>query len=783
MVMEVRAVASVLPVYVTRFIGRERELQALRRLLPRGLEGGDKFKTTEAGQRLLSLVGPGGCGKTRLAVELARSLLLPRTDERHVVSVRVRWVELASASDGAGLSSALAAAFHLREPPSALRLRDALNTEPTLLVLDNCEQIATHCARLLDQLLPFCPELVVVATSRVPLHARSEYAFVVPPLATAPTEESDGPHGLPSEATRLFLDRAAMVMPGYELLGENVQAVHALCQRLDGSPLAIELAASWIRVLSAHDLLIEVNRNLDILSSSAATVVDRHRSLRAVLDSSWLWLDDRERRVLRRLSIFVGSFSRDAAVAVAGASLSSLLSLAEKSLIQRLPQTASGTRYHLHQVVRDYALDRLVESPLDAEDARSRLLDHFLEIGGAEDIWPTGTDAVTVDRWTQDQANLIWVLQWAVERGDAERALRLSAGLYGFWLYASPVSVYTSAVEAALALPWKAESTSTAAARAMTLCIAGFGAVWASDFERARRWFAEAVALYRELGDERMVAWSLSAWGYALAVSGAPEEAERLEKQSFAIVQRLGDQRDLAWASHRLGEIAFARGDLDRAQRLLEEGCRRLEDLGLIYGLYRARSILADVYRVKAEWALALTCYQRSLALLPQTPTGGAEILEGMAQIAEVLQRPALAARLFGCGHAWRQTYGLGRFYFYEVEHSRSLTRAQEQISPDEWHTNYMAGWQLGPEQAIEEGRRAGTELAQVAAVHAASGLSGRQREIVRLVAQGLSNADVAARLVVSRRTVEAHLRSIYETLGVATRMAAVREAERRHLI
>ncbi len=147
-----------------------------------------------------------------------------------------------------------------------------------------------------------------------------------------------------------------MVMPGYELLGENVQAVNALCRRLDGSPLAIELAASWIRVLSAHDLLAEVNRNLDILSSSASTVVDRHRSVRAVLDSSWRWLDDRERQVLRRLSVFVGSFSREAAVAVAGATLSSLLSLAEKSLIQRLPDTASGTRYHLHQVVRDYGL-------------------------------------------------------------------------------------------------------------------------------------------------------------------------------------------------------------------------------------------------------------------------------------------------------------------------------------------------------------------------------------------------------------------------------------------
>ena len=782
MVMDLHA-TRMLPVYVTRFVGREGELQTLRHLVSGAVDGCDQSASAAERERLLTLVGPGGCGKTRLAVELARGFT-PSTDEHHASVARIRWVDLASASDGAGLSSALASALHLRDVQSVHGLRNALKTEPTVLVLDNCEQIAADCARVLDQLLPSCPDLVVVATSRVPLHASLEYAFLVPPLGTAPAAESVGGDAFRSEAARLFLDRAGMVMPGYELLGESLQAVNALCQRLDGSPLAIELAASWIRVLSANDLLIEVNHSLDILSSSASTLVDRHRSLRAVLDSSWLWLDDRERQVLARLSVFVGSFSREAAVAVAGASLSSLLSLAEKSLIQRLPETASGTRYQLHQVVRDYGLDRLAESPLDAEDARSKLLDHLLEtIGPPGEAWAAGTDAASVDRSAHDQANLISVLHWAVERGDAERALRLSAGLFGFQLFASPVSVFTSAVEGALALPWNAASASTAEARAMTLCVAGYGSVWASNFHRARQRFAEATALYRDLNDERRVAWSLQGWGYASTLAGEPEEGQRLEEQSLEIVQRLGDHRGLAWTSHDLGEIAFARGDLDRAQHFLEEGCRRFDDLGLTYGMYRAHSLLGDVYRLKAEWVLALTWYERSLALLPQTPTGGAEILEGLAQIAEALKKPALAARLFGCGHAWRQMYGLGRFYFYEMEHSRSLTRAQEQISPDQWLTNYSAGWQLRPEQAVEEGRRAGTELAEVAAVQAASGLTRRKREIVRLVAEGLSNAEIAARLVISQRTVEAHLRAIFERLGVATRMSAVYEAKRRRLI
>ena len=178
-----------------------------------------------------------------------------------------------------------------------------------------------------------------------------------------------------------------------------------------------------------------------------------------------------------------------------------------------------------------------------------------------------------------------------------------------------------------------------------------------------------------------------------------------------------------------------------------------------------------------------MTWYQGSLALLPQTPIGGAEILEGLAQMAEPSQKPALAARLFGCGHAWRQTYGLGRCYFYEKEHSRSLTHAQEQISPDGWLTNYSAGWQLRPEQAVEEARRAGTRTGENAAAHAARGLTRRQREILRLVARRVEQCGDRRTARREPRTVEAHLRSIFEKLGVVTRMAAVHEAQRRRLI
>lgn len=479
----------------------------------------------------------------------------------------------------------------------------ALEPTPSLLVLDNCEQVAPDCAHLLNRLLPSCPHLVVVATSRTPLEVSGEQVLTVPPMALTPADPSCGPGEFSSEAVQLFLDRAEMVLPGYSRLGENVQAVDRLCRRLDGSPLAIELAASWIRVLSARELLVEVDRSLESLTSFTPTVVRRHQSLQAVLDSSWHLLEAQDRQVLRQLSVFTGTFSHEAARAVAGAQLPSLLSLAEKSLIHRLAQTASGTRFRLHEVVRSYAADRLASDGVESDHAHVRLFEYVIEVLGRTARADDGAlDAGLLDRLHHEQANLKSALEWAVARQDTERALQLAGALWGFFNYATPVSFFTAAVERALALPWDPTSETVRSSRARALYVAAFGAVFGSTLRPAQHRFEEAAGHYRRLGDEAMVAKCLQGWSYSLTLAGAPDKAELLEEQALEIFRRLGDQPGLAWSMHDLGEIAFARADLDRAEWYLKEGRRRFEQTDLAYGSYRAQSLLGDVYRSRADW-------------------------------------------------------------------------------------------------------------------------------------------------------------------------------------
>jgi predicted ATPase/DNA-binding CsgD family transcriptional regulator len=771
-----------LPDYATRFVGRARELDSLRQLLASGFHAGSSPR-----RRSVTLIGIGGAGKTRLAVETARTFISD-ADPTGAAHLRVRWVDCAPATDGTGLARAVASALGLALPAAASGLVElidaALGGGPVLLVLDNTEQVAEASRRLLRRLLRGHPSLVVLVTSRVPLHARGEQVFAVPPLTTD-GESATASERPTSEAAQLFLDRAEMVMPGYRMLGDSPPAIDALCRRLDGSPLAIELAASWSTALSAADLLGEIEHDLDILSATTPTLPLRHRSLRAVLDSSWRRLGEDERQLLARLSVFPGSFSRRVALTVTDGSLTSLRALTEKCLVQRLPDAGVGTRYHVHQVVRDHARHQLAAAgELDA--THRRLFDVMLELvsegspaGRAEpDDSPHGDVR-------GEQANLITALRWAIDQRDADRALRLAAGLTALWVYASPVTAYTSAVEAALALPWDAGCRRTAVARAAALGVAAYGAVFSGDLEMAGRRFAEAADAHAGLGDERRVAWCLQGWSYALTLAGAFGRAEPLEQRALKIYGRLGDERGLAWALHDLGEIAFARGDVGRAAPLLDAGRAAFEAAGIPYGSYRSRSLLGDVHRVQGRWAEAAAWYGRALEAQQRGhfSVGGAEILEGLAQVATALHQPVRAARLFGAGHAWRRTWGLARFPLYEAEHSRALALAQEQLTPERWLESYTAGWQLDPDEAVEVARQAATALTEVVPPPGRAHLTARQREVVRLLAQGWSNAAIADHLVLSPRTVDAHLRTVYARLGVASRTGAVHEAARLRLI
>jgi predicted ATPase/DNA-binding CsgD family transcriptional regulator len=781
-----------LQTYLTRFIGRQEEIASLRQLLDGVFQATEE--TTRSGSapaRLVTLSGVGGSGKTRLALEVARSFAESGDHSASGFPHGMRLVELAPVASGDQLPQVVASALHLREAASVNPL-DAVVKELAdqrfLLVIDNCEHLRAACRQLVNVLLPACPGLVILATSRTPLHLAQETIFAVPPLQTIePDSQRCESNSQKSEAARLFLDRAAMVTPAYTSTSSTAATINRICQRLDGLPLAIELAASWMRVLTAHDLLAEIDRSINFLSSSAPTLAERHRSMRAVLDSSWGRLSPQDQQVFSSLAVFTGSFSRQAAEVVAQASLSSLSALAEKSLIQRLPDSETETRYHLHELVRQYAVERLEESDTAAaEEARRHHLDYFLGlVEGAEEAWDSAAEAGWLNRLRTDQPNVNAALSWALDRQHTEQALRLSAGLFAYWIYTSRLGMIGPILERALSLPWNPASPAAMLARAKALNVAGYAAMNAEDFPRAQSRFDEGLVLYRQLDDDRGVAWALRGRGFVLRVSGDWAASQPDDERSLIICRATGDLRGEAWSVHDLGEIAFAKGDLDRAEWLFEEGLKRFEELGVAFGAYRALYMLGAVHRRRSDWLRSISRYQEALARQRQTHfvAAGADILEGLAMIGAHLRQPAMAARLFGAGEAWRRTFGFGRHSFHVADYERSMTAVEGQLGTTAWSECFDAGQDLTSEQAMDEAHLSAQELATLARSRDVAGLTARETEVLRALALGLSSPEIADRLVVSPRTVHAHLRSIFDKLDVSTRTAAALEAARLNLL
>ncbi len=722
-----------LPAYLTRFVGWEREVSFLRQLV--GADSVPDGPVTRA--RLVTLTGVGGSGKTRLALQVARSFT--RADADGVFGFRdgVRWVDLAPVTEPGELPRVIARALRLREAAGSNPMRaliTELQDQNLLLVIDNCEHLAEACGQVVTALLADCRRVVLLLTSRSPLHVPDETVFVVPPLETTAADEvaaGDGPGS--SEAIELFLDRAAMGAPGAGPNGATAEAITSICQRLGGSPLAIELAASWMRVLTARDLLAEIDRSIDFLSSSAPTLAVRHRSMRAVLEGSWQRLGEHDRHVFSALAVFQGSFSREAAEMVCGATLSSLSALTETYLIQRLPDSEDETRYRIHELVRQFAFERLEQADKAAADtSRALHLDYFLSlVERAEAAWDTAQEAEWLDRLRTERANVDAALRWAMDQQQTEKALRISAGLFTFWVYTSPLRRYATTLEQALSLPLDTRSAAAARARAKALNVAGYAAVMESDLTLARQRFDQGLTLFDALADEGASAWALRGRSMAYRLAGDVGAARADEERSLAICRATDDVRGQAWSIHDLGEIAFASGDLDGAEQLLAEGLHRFEEHGVAFGAYRALIMLGDVRRRRAQWIASISRYQQALARQRQLHfvAMGGDILEGLAQVAVGLRVLPAAARLFGSGHAWRDTFGFQRYVFHQDEHERNIAAAQQQLG-SEWEANYAAGRDLSSEQAMDEADTWANELASMPTTRDVAGLTTRELEV-----------------------------------------------------
>jgi predicted ATPase/DNA-binding CsgD family transcriptional regulator len=751
--------ADTLPTYLTRFVGRDREIAAVLSMLHPG--------------RLVTVCGVGGAGKTRLAIEVAKRSRASSGKMGH--GGEVYWVPLGAVVNATEVPAALAAGIglpgQLGDRPMAPVVR-ALTDQKALLVLDNCEHAVGACQELLGSLLAACPTVTVLATSRVPLELAVEVVFAVPPLGGGAVRADP----FDSDAIALFLDRASSVAGSYALTENNAKTLSEICDVLYGLPLAIELAASWIPVLSPRDLLDHLREAEIGLASDTALVEERHRSLVVILDSSWLWLGARERTVLSALAIFVGGFTREAAEAVANADLGVLAALAERSLIQRLPDARGGSRYQVHELVRHYALRHVEED----RAIRSRHLAYFLElVESIETSWDTQIEPLGTNPIGNDLPNIVAALMWALDKGDAEGALRMVVGIDRFWLFpAAPApAVRLAWFEAALAQPWSTSTSAGIRTRARAYWTSSLLSTRANPVA-AQELAQRALVLFEKIGDAAGAANSIRQSGVASIVAGDAERGQRELAEGLVRAEACGDALGVAWSHNLLGIAAFVFGDYTEASSYLRQSTVEFETLNASYAVCHAQVDLGLSLRHEGKLPAALSAYREALSYQREYRFvfESADTLDGLAPIAAALGHLDLAAKLFGTAAGWRESYQHEPWFPMPNDFHMSAASVRRRLGERAWFEAYEAGRKLNSEQAMHLADEAVSALEEELQ-RRSSGLTAREVEVLQLVADGLSNAEIAERLVLSQRTVHAHLRSIFDKLGVNTRTAAVHAA------
>jgi predicted ATPase/DNA-binding CsgD family transcriptional regulator len=749
--------ADTLPTYLTRFVGRDREMAAVLSMLHPG--------------RLVTVCGVGGAGKTRLAIEVAKR---SRARSGVIEDYDVYWIPLAAVADPTEVPTAVADGIGLTGPLGDRPLAPVLRTlrdRHALLVLDNCEQVAATCGELVASLLAACPTVTVLATSRIPLEIPVEEVFAIPPMGGAALPSDP----FSSDATALFLDRATSVAGAYALTEHNAKTLGEICDVLHGLPLAIELAASWIPVLSPLDLLEHLRQANTALASDTAVVEERHRSLSMILDSSWGWLSPRERTVLSALAIFVGGFTREAAEAVAEADLAVLATLTTRSMIQRLPDAQGGSRYQVHELVRQYAWSQVDED----RPIRARHFAYFLEpVESLETSWQTQLEPLWSHPIRADLANVSAAMMWVLDEGDAEGALRISAGLDRFWMFSvPPPAVRLAWLEAALGLPWSPSSVISIRARARGYWASGLLKCRADPLA-AQALLQQGIILFQEIGDQAGAARCILTHGAASLVLGDSERGRREIAESLVGCQACGDALGVAWCYDLLGIAAFVRGEYIEASSYLLQSATQFERLDAPLGACHALVDLGLTLRLEGKLSDALSTYRKALRYQRdyRFTTESADTLDGIAAIAAALNRLDRAAKLSGAAAGWRETYQQEQWFPMPNDFQKSAASVRHRLGERAWFEAYEAGRRLNSERAMQLAEDAVSDVEEELQ-RKSSGLTDREIDVLRLVADGLSNAEIAERLVLSQRTVHAHLRSIFDKLGVNTRTAAVHAA------
>ncbi len=595
-----------LPRQLTTFIGREREIAEAKRLL--------------AETHLLTITGPGGSGKTRLSLEIGARLLSEYPDG-------VWLVEFAHLADPARVPQVLATALSVREEadrPLLVTLVDHLRPKRVLLLLDNCEHLIDACAGLADTLLRGCPEVKILPSSREALGLTGEVVFRVPPLSLPDSRLVPALERLAEyEAVRLFVDRAIAVKPDFTLRDDTAAAVVQICRRLDGIPLAIELAAARVRTLSVQQITAHLDERFRLLTGGSRTALPRHQTLRGLIDWSYGLLSEAERELFRRVSVFVGGWTLEASVAVcAGVDVDRydivelLGRLVDKSLCL-IDGEGSDPRYRLLETIRQYGFEKLAETS-EGQVVRARHRDFYL--GFAEDAEPRlqGPEQVAwLQRLEADHDNLRAALRWSLDCDETEAALRLGSALSLFWDTRGYVREGREWLDELLAHARERPTSTVTARRALGKVLDAASrtrARW-SEFPQATEFLTQGLAVWRELGDKRGIAEALNNLAVGATQSGDRVRARVLVAESLALFRELSDKRGTAHALNNLAEILRGDGDLPGARALFEESVPLFEAIEERRGLSHALDNLGGILTAQGDYGPAEALYSRSRRL------------------------------------------------------------------------------------------------------------------------------------------------------------------------
>ncbi len=860
---QVKGQSHNLPAQVTSLIGRERDVANACALLQR------------KEVRLVTLTGTGGIGKTRLGMEVAHCQLDAFADG-------VCFVPLAPISDPALVVATIAQALGIkeaRERPLLDLLKTFLQDKHLLLLLDNFEQVVA-AAPVLSDLLAACPHFKILVTSRAALRIQGEHEFPVPPLALpdlARLAESQDLVQYPAVA--LFLQRALAVKPDLAITKANTRAIAEICARLDGLPLAIELAAVRVKLLPPQALLQRLERRLPVLTGGGQDVPLRQQTLRNTIAWSYYLLDADQQRLFRRLCVFIGGCTLDAIEFVCrtlgdGALpvFEGVAALIDKSLLQQIEQGDEEPRFLMLETIREYGLEALTGSQEMESTRRAHALYYLSLAEQAESELGGPGQAVWLRRLEREHDNLRAAMDWSLKRDEDETerhmeiALRLGGALRRFWQMHGHLNEGQIFLERALSA--SEGIVVSRRARAKALIAAGTLASIQNDYDRVEAycrqslvlfrelgdqpgialslyllsvvpWMKgdtvtahslteEALALFREMGDKERIAWSLSTLGLLDTQEGKYTSAHALYEESLSTHRELGDKRGIAITLLRLAQLLFiSQGDQGALRSLLEEGLALFKELGEREGIANSNSllgqlalsqgdtttarlqleesvklyreighrralaeslgILARVVQAQGEKAAARSMYQESLAIARELNHLWliASCLEGWASMVAEEGQFVWAARLWGAAEALRETIRVPIPLVERADYEHAVAAARSQLGERAFAARWNEGRNMTPEQALSA---RGEEVVPSpsttvsAPITYPAGLTAREVEVLRLVAKGLTNSQIAQELVLSEKTVATHLTHIFNKTNSENRAAAVAFAMRHGL-